>query len=79
MSLTFNDGVHITSLDYFIRTTLKGDLDPGVQPFYRGVGRHYDKTRPSVSVLRISAITKRYSSIRSLRGTQLTLLATAQR
>ncbi len=48
MSLTFHDGIHITSLDYFIQTTLKGDLDPGVQPFYRGVGRHYDKTTPSV-------------------------------
>jgi len=48
MSLTFHDGVHITSLDYFVQTTLKGELDPGVQRFYRGVGRHHDKTRPSV-------------------------------
>ena len=48
MGLTFQDGVHINSLDYFVQTTLKGDLDPGIQSFYRGVGRHHEKTRPSV-------------------------------
>ena len=48
MALTFYDGINVPSLDYFVQTTLKGDLDPGIQPFYRGVGQHYESTRPSI-------------------------------
>lgn len=48
MALTFYDGINVPSLDYFVQTTLQGDLDPGIQPFYRGVGQHYESTRPSV-------------------------------
>jgi hypothetical protein len=48
MALTFHDGVNIPSLDYFVQTTLQGDLDPGIKPFYRGVGKHYEKTLPAV-------------------------------
>jgi hypothetical protein len=48
MALIFHDGINIPSLDYFVQTTLKGYLDPGIQPFYRGVGQHHVNTRPSV-------------------------------
>jgi hypothetical protein len=48
MALTFQDGVHIKTVDSFIRETISGNLDPGVRPFYRGVARHHETTRHSV-------------------------------
>ncbi|HYG33499.1 MAG TPA: FRG domain-containing protein [Clostridia bacterium] len=48
MGLTFRDGIHITSVDYFIQQTISSTPDPGVRPFYRGIGRHQDTTNPSV-------------------------------
>lgn len=48
MALTFEDGVHIKTVESFIRYTVRGDLDPGMRSFYRGVGQHFQQTNPSV-------------------------------
>ena len=48
MALTFEDGVHIKTVESFIRQTLRGNLDPGMRPFYRGVAKHHEQTNPSV-------------------------------
>src|SRR5271156_44375 len=47
MALTILDGVHVTSVQEFISTVLR-QPPRGVQPFYRGVPKHYDQTVPSV-------------------------------
>ncbi len=48
MALRFEDGVHVETVASFIRDAVSGDLDPGIRPFYRGVGKHYEQTNPSV-------------------------------
>jgi len=54
MTLTLFDGEHVTSVQQFVSTVLKPPVR-GIQPFYRGVSRHYEYERTLPSVFRSQA------------------------
>ena len=78
MALRFEDGVHVETVASFIRDAVSGDLDPGIRPFYRGVGKHYEQTNPSrFFELMPDAITKRFYTISYWRCIQVNLRSDA--